>query len=61
MRQAGTMGVISVYRNFQNLLDYSERVGEKHTFPQIGHITVSVGFISINPYVSPVMMLGYAD
>jgi len=32
-----------------------------YQFPQVGRVTVSVGFVSINPYDSPVVTLGHAD
>ena len=34
---------------------------EAHDFPQVGRVTVSVGFVSISPYDSPVVTLGHAD
>lgn len=34
---------------------------EQHVFPQVGQVTVSVGFASINPYETPVVLLGHAD
>ena len=34
---------------------------ENHQFPQVGQVTVSVGFVSISPYDSPVVTLGHAD
>jgi diguanylate cyclase (GGDEF)-like protein len=33
----------------------------EHLFPQVGQVTVSVGFVSINAYESPVVTLGRAD
>jgi diguanylate cyclase (GGDEF)-like protein len=32
-----------------------------HEFPQVGRVTVSVGFVSISAYESPVVTLGHAD
>nr|WP_314542764.1 GGDEF domain-containing protein [uncultured Massilia sp.] len=32
-----------------------------HDFPQVGRVTVSVGFVSISAYDSPVATLGHAD
>ncbi|MGV7211167.1 GGDEF domain-containing protein [Oxalobacteraceae bacterium A2-2] len=32
-----------------------------HTFPQVGKVTVSVGYVSIRPYEAPVVVLGRAD
>jgi diguanylate cyclase (GGDEF)-like protein len=34
---------------------------EHHEFPQVGRVTVSVGFVSISAYESPVVTLGHAD
>lgn len=34
---------------------------ENHDFPQVGRVTVSVGFVSISAYESPVVTLGHAD
>jgi diguanylate cyclase (GGDEF)-like protein len=34
---------------------------ESHEFPQVGKVTVSVGFVSISAYESPVVTLGHAD
>jgi diguanylate cyclase (GGDEF)-like protein len=34
---------------------------ESHAFPQVGRVTVSVGFVSISAYESPVVTLGHAD
>jgi len=34
---------------------------EGHDFPQVGRVTVSVGFVSIRAYESPVVTLGHAD
>jgi diguanylate cyclase (GGDEF)-like protein len=34
---------------------------ESHDFPQVGTVTVSVGFVSISAYESPVVTLGHAD
>ena len=32
-----------------------------HAFPQVGRVTVSVGFVGISAYESPVVTLGHAD
>jgi diguanylate cyclase (GGDEF)-like protein len=34
---------------------------ERHDFPQVGRVTVSVGFVSINACEAPVVTLGHAD
>jgi diguanylate cyclase (GGDEF)-like protein len=34
---------------------------ESHVFPQVGTVTVSVGFVSISAFDPPVIVLGHAD
>jgi diguanylate cyclase (GGDEF)-like protein len=34
---------------------------EKHDFPQVGRVTVSLGFVRIQPNETPVVILGHAD
>jgi len=34
---------------------------EQHAFPQVGRVTVSVGFVAIRAFESPVVTLGHAD
>jgi diguanylate cyclase (GGDEF)-like protein len=34
---------------------------EHHAFPQVGRVTVSVGFVAIRAFESPVVTLGHAD
>ncbi|TWI63043.1 diguanylate cyclase (GGDEF)-like protein [Pseudoduganella lurida] len=34
---------------------------EQHDFPQVGKVTVSVGFVAISAYEAPVVILGRAD
>ncbi|WP_036171807.1 GGDEF domain-containing protein [Massilia sp. 9096] len=34
---------------------------EQHVFPQVGRVTVSVGFVAIRAFESPVVTLGHAD
>ncbi len=34
---------------------------EKHEFPQVGQVTVSLGFVAISPSETPVVILGHAD
>ena len=34
---------------------------EEYTFPQVGRVTVSLGFVSIKPGETPVVILGHAD
>jgi diguanylate cyclase (GGDEF)-like protein len=34
---------------------------ENHSFPKVGQITASIGFVAVNAYDSPVVILGHAD
>ncbi|HEY0061947.1 MAG TPA: GGDEF domain-containing protein [Telluria sp.] len=45
----------------QKIIDRFRTNVEAHVFPQVGTVTVSVGFVSISPYESPVNILGRAD
>ncbi len=47
--------------NAQKIIDRFRINVESHVFPQVGQVTVSVGFVSISPYESPVNILGRAD
>ena len=47
--------------NAQKIIDRFRTNVESHVFPQVGQVTVSVGFVSISPYESPVIILGHAD
>jgi diguanylate cyclase (GGDEF)-like protein len=48
-------------KNAHKIIDrFRAKVGT-HVFPQVGTVTVSVGFVSISAYESPVMILGRAD
>ncbi|HEU4775811.1 MAG TPA: GGDEF domain-containing protein [Telluria sp.] len=47
--------------NAQKIIDRFRTNVESHVFPQVGQVTVSVGFVSISPYESPVNILGRAD
>jgi diguanylate cyclase (GGDEF)-like protein len=47
--------------NAQKIIDRFRTNVEAHVFPQVGQVTVSVGFVSISPYESPVNILGRAD
>ncbi|MBC7683821.1 MAG: GGDEF domain-containing protein [Bdellovibrionales bacterium] len=47
--------------NAQKIIDrFRTNVGA-HAFPQVGTVTVSVGFVAISAYESPVNILGRAD
>jgi diguanylate cyclase (GGDEF)-like protein len=45
----------------QKIIDRFRTNVEAHVFPQVGQVTVSVGFVAISPYESPVNILGRAD
>ena len=47
--------------NAQKIIDRFRTNVEAHDFPQVGKVTVSVGFVSINAYEAPVIILGRAD
>jgi len=47
--------------NAQKIIDRFRVNVESHVFPQVGQVTVSVGFVSISAYESPVIILGRAD
>jgi diguanylate cyclase (GGDEF)-like protein len=64
-RFGGEEFVIMIYATtLENVCMIVERfraMVEGHLFPQVGHITVSVGFTSFEPEESPVVTLGHAD
>jgi diguanylate cyclase (GGDEF)-like protein len=47
--------------NAQKIIDRFRVNVETHVFPQVGNVTVSVGYVALNPYESPVNILGRAD
>ena len=47
--------------NAQKIIDRFRGYVEKHHFPQVGTVTVSVGFVSISAHEAPVVILGRAD
>ena len=47
--------------NAQRIIDRFRTNVEAHVFPQVGTVTVSVGYVAISPYESPVNILGRAD
>lgn len=47
--------------NVRRIIDRFRANVEAHDFPQVGRITVSVGFVAVNAYESPVVTLGHAD
>jgi diguanylate cyclase (GGDEF)-like protein len=47
--------------NARRIIDRFRSNVEMHEFPQVGKVTVSVGFVSISAFESPVITLGHAD
>ncbi|AKU23032.1 GGDEF domain-containing protein [Massilia sp. MB5] len=47
--------------NARRIIDRFRMNVEQHDFPQVGKVTVSVGFVSISSYEAPVVVLGRAD
>jgi diguanylate cyclase (GGDEF)-like protein len=47
--------------NAHRIIDRFRAAVEAHAFPQVGRVTVSVGFTSIEACDSPVLTLGHAD
>lgn len=47
--------------NVKHIVDRFRKTVESHRFPQVGTITVSIGFTSFHPEDSPVEVLGHAD
>ncbi len=47
--------------NAQKIIDRFRTNVESNMFPQVGRVTVSVGYVAISPFESPVNILGRAD
>ena len=47
--------------NARRIIDRFRGNVEAYQFPQVGRVTVSIGFVRISPYDSPVVTLGHAD
>jgi len=47
--------------NAKKIIDRFRMNVEQHDFPQVGKVTVSVGFVSISAFEAPVIILGRAD
>jgi diguanylate cyclase (GGDEF)-like protein len=47
--------------NARKIIERFRASVEKHAFPQVERITVSVGFVGISAFESPVVILGHAD
>jgi len=47
--------------NAKKIIDRFRMNVESHDFPQVGQVTVSVGFVSISAFEAPVIILGRAD
>ncbi|WP_374584304.1 GGDEF domain-containing protein [Pseudoduganella sp.] len=51
----------STLENAKKIIERFRMNVEQHDFPQVGKVTVSVGFVSISAYEAPVIILGRAD
>ena len=51
----------STLENAKKVIDRFRNTVASHDFPQVGRVTVSVGFVSISAYEAPVIILGRAD
>lgn len=51
----------STLDNAKKIIERFRMNVEQHDFPQVGKVTVSVGFVSISAYEAPVIILGRAD
>jgi diguanylate cyclase (GGDEF)-like protein len=51
----------STLANAKKIIDRFRMNVEQHDFPQVGKVTVSVGFVAISAYEPPVVVLGRAD
>ncbi|WEF32311.1 GGDEF domain-containing protein [Pseudoduganella chitinolytica] len=47
--------------NAKKIIDRFRMNVEQHDFPQVGKVTVSVGFVKISAFEAPVIILGRAD
>ncbi|MGZ3183282.1 MAG: GGDEF domain-containing protein [Telluria sp.] len=47
--------------NARKIIERFRKNVESHVFPQVGQVTVSVGFVAISAYEAPVVILGHAD
>jgi len=48
-------------QNAHRIIDRFRMNVEAHEFPQVGKVTVSIGYVSISAYEAPVIILGHAD
>ncbi len=51
----------TTFANAQRVIERFRMSVERHTFPKINHITVSIGFVNITKNDAPVAILGHAD
>jgi diguanylate cyclase (GGDEF)-like protein len=51
----------STLANAKKIIDRFRMNVEQHDFPQVGKVTVSVGFVAISAFEPPVVVLGRAD
>ena len=49
------------YEEVAHKLEFFRKKMEAYLFPQVGKVTISIGFIQINPGDSPSNVLGHAD
>jgi diguanylate cyclase (GGDEF)-like protein len=54
LRATTLASALNVFERFRSSV-------EEYNFPQVGRVTVSLGFASINPGETPVVILGHAD
>lgn len=47
--------------NAREVLDRFRQAVESHEFPQVGQVTCSMGYVEINPALTPAELLGKAD
>ncbi len=48
-------------KNARKIIERFRNNVAEHAFPQVGKVTVSVGFVSIGAQDAPVVVLGHAD
>jgi diguanylate cyclase (GGDEF)-like protein len=51
----------STLENAHHVIERFRTLVAGHDFPQVGNVTVSIGYVSINAYEAPVVTLGRAD
>eukprot|EP01034_Spumella_vulgaris_P036606 gene36606-45151_t len=56
-----TIHIVGGIDNAHRIIDRFRANVESHEFPQVGKVTVSIGYVSISAYQAPVIILGQAD